>query len=107
MNKKHEPKRSLVCRFGCHNNIFEAMSSGASGAVKVIANILANILAFISTLHMINSVLTWFGRRVGIQRLTFEVSHLLDLNIIHLIHRHKCISCELKFYLYSCCSQFH
>lgn len=57
-------------------NLIEAASNGASQSIKLVANIAVNLIAFIALLHLINSVLTWFGHRLGWydDPLTFEVS---------------------------------
>jgi len=54
-------------------NFIEAAAAGASNAISLVANIAANLIAFIALLHFINATLTWFGQRVGIQELTFQV----------------------------------
>ena len=57
-------------------NIIEAAVAGASRAIPLVANIAANLIAFISILYFINATLTWFGQRVGIQQLTYQVRRL-------------------------------
>ena len=59
--------------------MIEAASAGASQSVKLVANIAANLIAFISLLAFINATLRWFGARVGLEppnypELTFEVN---------------------------------
>jgi pyrimidine nucleoside transport protein len=54
-------------------NALEAASNGASNAVSLAANIAANLIAFIALLQFINTTLTWFGQRVGIEELTFQI----------------------------------
>lgn len=54
-------------------NIVEAAASGASSAIPLVANIAANLIAFISLLEFLNGTLTWFGDRVGAERdITFQ-----------------------------------
>jgi len=53
--------------------VIEALSSGAMTSIKIIASVTVNIIAFIAMLSFINAVLTWFGNRVGIEELTFQV----------------------------------
>ncbi len=67
----------MFCRK--ERNIIEAASAGASAAIKIVANVIANLIAFISMLHFLNSTLTWFGNRVGIEELTFEVRAMWGL----------------------------
>ena len=45
--------------------MIEALSAGASASVSLVANIAANLIAFLAMLHFINATLTWFGKRVG------------------------------------------
>lgn len=56
--------------------MIDAAAGGASRGVKLVANIAANLIAFIALLQFINNMLTWFGHRVGWYDppLTFEVS---------------------------------
>jgi len=54
-------------------NFIEAAAAGASNAVSLVANIAANLIAFLALLQFINATLTWFGQRVGIPQLTFQV----------------------------------
>ncbi|CAH1775584.1 unnamed protein product [Owenia fusiformis] len=67
-----------------HTNIIEAASSGASSSIKVVANIAANLIAFLAMLAFINATLAWLGARVGLEpplypTLTFQfiMSYLL------------------------------
>ncbi|KAL5006941.1 hypothetical protein ScPMuIL_015747 [Solemya velum] len=60
---------------GDERNIIEAASKGAAMSIKLVANIAANLIAFISLLAFVNATLRWFGERVGLENppLTFEV----------------------------------
>ena len=51
----------------------EALSVGASNAISLVTNIAANIIAFLAALEFLNATLTYFGQRVGIEELTFQV----------------------------------
>ena len=53
--------------------MIEAAAAGACNAVSLVANIAANLIAFIAILEFINATLTWFGQRVGVEQLTFQV----------------------------------
>jgi nucleoside permease NupC len=46
-------------------NILEAAAAGASASIKLVANIAANLIAFIAMLEFVNAVLSWFGSFVG------------------------------------------
>jgi pyrimidine nucleoside transport protein len=54
-------------------NIIEAASAGAGASVKLVANIAANLIAFIALLEFLNTFLSWMGDRVGVEDLTFQV----------------------------------
>ncbi|XP_071943638.1 solute carrier family 28 member 3-like [Antedon mediterranea] len=58
---------------GEERNIVEAASVGASTAVSLVANIAANLIAFLAILAFFNAMLTWLGGLVGIEDLTFEL----------------------------------
>jgi len=51
---------------GPEHNIVEAASAGASAAISLVANIAANLIAFMAILHFVNHTLCWFMARVGI-----------------------------------------
>ncbi|XP_076439690.1 solute carrier family 28 member 3-like isoform X2 [Babylonia areolata] len=57
---------------GSANNVIEAASSGASTAIKLVANVAVNVMAFLAILEFLNATLTWFGDRAGIDGLSFE-----------------------------------
>ncbi|XP_048185836.1 sodium/nucleoside cotransporter 1 isoform X5 [Perognathus longimembris pacificus] len=54
-------------------NLVEAASSGAAISVKVVANIAANLIAFLAVLAFINAALSWLGDMVDIQGLSFQL----------------------------------
>lgn len=54
-------------------NLLEAASAGAAISVKVVANIAANLIAFLAVLAFINAALSWLGDMVDIQGLNFQV----------------------------------
>lgn len=57
---------------GSTRNVIEAISVGASTAIKLVANIAVNLIAFLSILEFINATLVWCGDRVGVEGFTFE-----------------------------------
>ncbi|KAK7485896.1 hypothetical protein BaRGS_00022891 [Batillaria attramentaria] len=65
-------KEVYQLKFGSSNNMFEAIAVGASTAVKLIANIAANLIAIIALLEFLNATLQWFGDRAGVDGLTFQ-----------------------------------
>lgn len=54
-------------------NILEAASNGAAISVGMVANIAANLIAFLAMLAFINAVLAWLGNMVNMPGLSFEV----------------------------------
>ncbi|XP_036041542.1 sodium/nucleoside cotransporter 2 isoform X2 [Onychomys torridus] len=54
-------------------NILEAASNGATDAIGLVANIAANLVAFLAVLAFINATLSWLGEMVDIHGLTFQV----------------------------------
>jgi hypothetical protein len=56
-------------------NVIDAAARGASTAIGLVSNIAANLIAILSILKFINVTLTWFGQRVGIPLLTFQVKN--------------------------------
>ncbi|MFA4135982.1 MULTISPECIES: NupC/NupG family nucleoside CNT transporter [unclassified Brevibacillus] len=56
-------------------NVIDAAARGASDGLKVAAGVGALLLAFISLIFLLNSIIGWLGGLVGIEALTLE--HLL------------------------------
>uniref|UniRef100_A0A8B9K428 Sodium/nucleoside cotransporter n=1 Tax=Astyanax mexicanus TaxID=7994 RepID=A0A8B9K428_ASTMX len=54
-------------------NILEAASAGASASIGLVANIAANLIAFLAILDFINAALKWLGGMVGYPDITFEI----------------------------------
>ncbi|KAI4905295.1 hypothetical protein NFI96_022715, partial [Prochilodus magdalenae] len=54
-------------------NILEAASAGASASIGLVANIAANLIAFLAILDFINAALRWLGGMVGYPDITFEL----------------------------------
>ncbi|RUS69629.1 hypothetical protein EGW08_022616, partial [Elysia chlorotica] len=53
-------------------SVLEAITDGASTAMKIMTGIVANLLAFIPLLALLNTILTWFGERVGVANFTVQ-----------------------------------
>ncbi|XP_012930001.1 sodium/nucleoside cotransporter 2 isoform X2 [Heterocephalus glaber] len=70
---KFKSKEGLKLQRGKERNILEAASSGATDAIGLVANIAANLIAFLAVLAFINAVLSWMGELVDIHGLTFQV----------------------------------
>ncbi|XP_041366880.1 solute carrier family 28 member 3-like [Gigantopelta aegis] len=54
-------------------NLIDAIATGATASIKLIANIIVNLIAFLALLAFVNATLTWFGDRVDVHNLTFEL----------------------------------
>ena len=69
--------------------MIDAASAGASASISLVANIAANLIAFIALLHFLDATLTWFGNRVGIEELTFAVrwSVLTLMSLVTLMNK--------------------
>ncbi|XP_063025367.1 sodium/nucleoside cotransporter 1-like [Melospiza melodia melodia] len=70
---KFKGKASVRISRGEEQNILEAASNGAANSVGLVANIAANLIAFLAVLEFINAALRWFGEMVDIEGLTFQV----------------------------------
>ncbi|XP_068552319.1 sodium/nucleoside cotransporter 1-like isoform X1 [Anas acuta] len=70
---KFKGKESVHIASGEEQNVLEAASSGAAASVGLVANIAANLIAFLAVLEFINSALLWFGEMVNIKDLSFQM----------------------------------
>uniref|UniRef100_A0A8D3E2R3 Sodium/nucleoside cotransporter n=1 Tax=Scophthalmus maximus TaxID=52904 RepID=A0A8D3E2R3_SCOMX len=68
---KEEKNIKVAC--GYEQNILEAASSGASASIGLVANIAANLIAFLAILAFINEALGWLGGMVGYPSITFQL----------------------------------
>lgn len=60
----------LLCRKD--TSTLDAACSGAFSAISVVLGIIANLIAFISCVALLNSVLGWLGYLIGLDFLSFE-----------------------------------
>ncbi|NWR55401.1 S28A2 protein, partial [Bucorvus abyssinicus] len=70
---KFKGKANVRLSRGEEQNILEAASNGAAAAVGLVANIAANLIAFLAVLEFINAALRWLGEMVDIEGLSFQV----------------------------------
>ncbi|RUS70132.1 hypothetical protein EGW08_022103 [Elysia chlorotica] len=56
-----------------YNNVIEAAAAGASSAISLVANVAANLIAFVALLYFFNSIVAWFGAFVCLPNLSFEI----------------------------------
>ncbi|KAH9510327.1 hypothetical protein Btru_042779 [Bulinus truncatus] len=55
-----------------YRSIMDAFSSGAISAFTLVAAILANVIALVSLMEMVNAALRWLGELVDVQNLTLQ-----------------------------------
>lgn len=83
----------INCSFNSEErNVIEAAAKGASTAISLVANIAANLIAFLAFLSCFNALLSWFFSMVGHPEVSFEVMHVKYV---------KFFSCYIQFF--SCC----
>ncbi|NXU78915.1 S28A2 protein, partial [Oreotrochilus melanogaster] len=70
---KFKGKGNIRLSGGEEKNILEAASNGAAASVVLVANIAANLIAFLAVLEFINAALRWFGEMVDIEGLSFQM----------------------------------
>lgn len=70
---KFRSEEGVKLSCGDAQNLLEAASSGAAMSVKVVANIAANLIAFLAVLAFVNAALSWLGAMVDIQELSFQL----------------------------------
>ncbi|XP_067327575.1 sodium/nucleoside cotransporter 1-like [Anolis sagrei] len=58
---------------GEEKNVLEAAGNGASVSVGLVANIAANLIAFLAVLEFINATLSWLGSMVNVPELSFQM----------------------------------
>ncbi|KAM7002499.1 sodium/nucleoside cotransporter 1 [Tautogolabrus adspersus] len=68
---KSEKNIKVDC--GDEKNILEAASNGASASIGLVANIAANLVAFLAILGFINEAFSWLGSLVGYPEITFQL----------------------------------
>jgi pyrimidine nucleoside transport protein len=54
-------------------NALDAAAQGASNAVFLVANIIANLITFLAFIAFLNGVISWFANLLGAPYVTFEV----------------------------------
>lgn len=71
---KADADKVYAMQKGTESNIIEAASNGASVAIRLVANIAVNLIAFLAILKFLDQTLIWFGHRVNMNdtELTFR-----------------------------------
>ena len=76
--------------FSTERNLIEAAAAGASQSIGLVANIAANLIAFLALLAFVNAALHWIGSLVDYPELTFEVKAtaqpVLEYFIYYIMH---------------------
>ncbi|XP_077173929.1 sodium/nucleoside cotransporter 1-like [Paroedura picta] len=70
---KFRSREGVKIACGAEQNILEAIGNGASVSVGLVANIAANLIAFLAVLEFINATLAWLGNLVNIAGLSFQL----------------------------------
>ncbi|XP_041965942.1 sodium/nucleoside cotransporter 1 [Alosa sapidissima] len=70
---KFKNSKNVKVDGGGEQNILEAASGGASTSIGLVANIAANLIAFLAILAFVNAALAWFGGLVNYPELTFQL----------------------------------
>ncbi|EDL28103.1 mCG142628 [Mus musculus] len=70
---KFKSKEGLKLPRGEERNILEAASNGATEAISLVANVAANLIAFLAVLAFVNATLSWLGEMVDFRGLSFQV----------------------------------
>ncbi|KAK7160126.1 hypothetical protein R3I93_007935 [Phoxinus phoxinus] len=70
---KFTSKSQIKVDAGGEQNVLEAVSNGASASIGLVANIAANLIAFLAILDFINATLRWLGGMVGYPNISFEL----------------------------------
>ena len=79
-------------------NIIEAASNGAQSCIKLVVYILVNLLIFTSLIDFLDHTFAWFGDRVGIDDLTFEVCVCVCVFVVYDGCMHECVSTSIYIY---------
>ncbi|KAF7237768.1 Sodium/nucleoside cotransporter 2 [Varanus komodoensis] len=58
---------------GEEKNVLEAAGNGAAASVGLVANIAANLIAFLAVLEFIDAALSWLGGMVDLPELSFQL----------------------------------
>ncbi|KAH0619917.1 hypothetical protein JD844_014351 [Phrynosoma platyrhinos] len=70
---KFRSQEGVKIACGEEKNILEAAGNGAAVSVGLVANIAANLIAFLAVLEFINATLSWLGGMVNLPELSFQL----------------------------------
>ncbi|CAG5131684.1 unnamed protein product [Candidula unifasciata] len=71
-------------------NALSVCADGAVMAFHILLPIAANMMAFVSLINMTDNILNWFGKRAGVDGLSFDVS---TNSLVHL----SVLTCYIRF----------
>lgn len=61
--------------------MIEALSVGATTAVKLVAFVVVNLIAFFAVLNFLDAMLSYFGAKVNCPELSFQVIRLITTSM--------------------------
>ncbi|XP_069078442.1 sodium/nucleoside cotransporter 1 [Pleurodeles waltl] len=70
---KFKDEEGVKIEKGEERNLLEAASNGASASIGLVANIAANLIAFMALLAFVNSAFSWLGGMVNYPKLNLEL----------------------------------
>ncbi|KAJ6664115.1 hypothetical protein lerEdw1_008330 [Lerista edwardsae] len=70
---KFRSREGVKIARGEEKNVLEAAGNGAAVSVGLVANIAANLIAFLAVLEFINATLSWLGDMVNVPELSFQM----------------------------------
>ncbi|XP_066491550.1 sodium/nucleoside cotransporter 2-like [Tiliqua scincoides] len=70
---KFRSREGVKIACGEEQNVLEAAGNGAAVSVGLVANIAANLIAFLAVLAFINAILAWLGGMVNVPELSFQM----------------------------------
>ncbi|KAM4675107.1 sodium/nucleoside cotransporter 2-like [Discoglossus pictus] len=70
---KFKSEQGVIIEKSEERNLLEAASNGASASVGLVANIAANLIAFMALLEFINAAFSWIGGMVNYPKLTLQL----------------------------------
>lgn len=62
----------LYLNLSKETTVLDAAANGAFAAIELIAGIIANLIAFVSFIAFLNSIVSWLGMLVGHEYVSFE-----------------------------------
>lgn len=70
---KIKTQKEIKLPSGQESNLIEALSVGATTAIKLVAFVVVNLIAFIAVLNFLDTALSYFGAKVNYPDLSFQL----------------------------------